>query len=207
MPVLAAKVRERYKEFTRLRAAARSQRSVQMFEQLDSHYQQLMDLRLEEYHNRHLAESDFGEDDAFLRLALGPCVSSEPTTEKELKGGTSNSVSRTYVFVLCPFRNVTQQEPAHVAWVMEQEAAKMGGHEYLNEASRASIEPRLGSASESESSAPACSSGRRSRELRSARSTRSRATGTRCASAPPGSASSARRSTATSSRPSGAGLQ
>jgi protein kinase C substrate 80K-H len=67
--------------------------------------------------------TDFGPQDAFLPLAHR-CFHSRPTTEVMLKGGTSNAIARTYVFVLCPFRNVTQIEPHYGDWLVEGAANK-----------------------------------------------------------------------------------
>ena len=78
---------------------------------------------MDEYYARTLTKTHFGEDDAFMPLA-GQCFESPPTNEKQLKGGSSNSIPRTYVFIICPFRNITQTEPWHDDWLVEQAIAK-----------------------------------------------------------------------------------
>lgn len=46
--------------------------------------------------------------------------------EKALKGGSSNMIVREYVFVLCPFHNITQTEPNHQSWTRAQDKARLG---------------------------------------------------------------------------------
>ena len=57
----------------------------------------------------------YGADGAWLGLR-GTCVDSPPFSEKQTLGGTSNVLPRTYVFRVCPFDNVTQNEPSHGSW-------------------------------------------------------------------------------------------
>ncbi|KDO25443.1 hypothetical protein SPRG_09385 [Saprolegnia parasitica CBS 223.65] len=71
-----------------------------------------------------LLETDFGDQDAFASL-VGQCFE-YTVNEKALKGGTSNTVARTYVMVLCPFLNVTQTEPAYHEWRLAQKQAQAG---------------------------------------------------------------------------------
>ncbi|RHY07891.1 hypothetical protein DYB25_009682 [Aphanomyces astaci] len=71
-----------------------------------------------------LATASFGADDEFATL-LGHCFDFE-VNEKELKGGTSNTIARTYVMVYCPFVNVTQTEPGYHAWRLAQKQAQVG---------------------------------------------------------------------------------
>ncbi|KAG7395099.1 hypothetical protein PHYBOEH_004251 [Phytophthora boehmeriae] len=61
---------------------------------------------------------------AFAEL-VGQCF---PFTvnEKQLKGGTPNVIPREYVMVLCPFQNVTQNEPSYPAWTTAEHLTKAG---------------------------------------------------------------------------------
>ncbi|RLN62764.1 hypothetical protein BBJ29_006159 [Phytophthora kernoviae] len=61
---------------------------------------------------------------AFAEL-VGQCF---PYTvnEKQLKGGTPNVIPRKYIMVLCPFQNVTQNEPSYPEWAKAERQTKIG---------------------------------------------------------------------------------
>ncbi|EQC24815.1 hypothetical protein SDRG_17293 [Saprolegnia diclina VS20] len=77
-----------------------------------------------QYVHGNLLATDFGDHDAYASL-VGQCFE-YTVNEKELKGGTSNTVARTYVMVVCPFLNVTQTEPAYHEWRLAQKQAQAG---------------------------------------------------------------------------------
>jgi hypothetical protein len=90
---LQAEVRNAFEEFNDMRSSVSQQHSKKAASFLEMKYKSLVNMRLDEYHMRHLTATDFGEGDAMIALAMGPCIESGPITEKELKGGTSNTVT------------------------------------------------------------------------------------------------------------------
>ncbi|CAI5745976.1 unnamed protein product [Peronospora destructor] len=67
--------------------------------------------------------------DAIWKLAFVELVSqcfSYVVNEKELKGGTPNVIPRTYEMVLCPFQNISQDEPSYPQWAKKERQTKGG---------------------------------------------------------------------------------
>ncbi|OQS00697.1 hypothetical protein THRCLA_05896 [Thraustotheca clavata] len=79
---------------------------------------------LNNYMYSNLLTSDFGKEKEYAAL-VGRCFDYE-VNEKELKGGTSNTIARTYVMVVCPFMNITQTEPKYHEWRQQQKQAQLG---------------------------------------------------------------------------------
>ncbi|CAK4468065.1 unnamed protein product [Aphanomyces euteiches] len=87
---------------------------------------QVVKAQIQLHSYRQLASSTFGEENEYAAL-IGQCFDYE-VNEKQLKGGTSNTVARTYLMRFCPFANVTQTEPKYGAWRRAQGEAQMGDH-------------------------------------------------------------------------------
>jgi protein kinase C substrate 80K-H len=86
--------------------------------QYQSLQQQLYQAQYHAYVYDNLIQSDFGSQDEYAVL-VGQCFDIQ-VDEKALKGGTSNTVARTYVMVVCPFLNVSQTEPDYHNWRLAQ---------------------------------------------------------------------------------------
>ncbi|OQS01418.1 glucosidase 2 subunit beta-like protein [Achlya hypogyna] len=80
--------------------------------------------RYHHYVHTNLLATDFGSENEYAAL-VGQCFE-YTVDEKALKGGTSNTVARTYVMVVCPFLNVTQTEPGYHDWRLLQKQAQLG---------------------------------------------------------------------------------
>ena len=121
--------------------------------------QQLQQLRAEAQHAGNalgrqaaMLKMDLGSGHAWLALA-GKCALSDPLAEKVVKGGTSNVQVEMSVFVVCPFANVTQVDPADVPWYRyihgiptPPEKAAMGKTEDSRNATVATAEAVAGAA-------------------------------------------------------------
>ncbi|KAF0686461.1 Aste57867_21738 [Aphanomyces stellatus] len=80
--------------------------------------------RLQLQLRQQVAATYFGPQAEYAAL-LGQCFDYE-VNEKQLKGGTSNTIARTYVMVYCPFYNISQTEPSYHEWRQAQREAQMG---------------------------------------------------------------------------------